>query len=235
MTSVLITGANRGLGLEFVRQYQNEGLTIHACCRNPDGADELNRLASQSNSTTIHRMEVTNTEHIKAVADSLKGVSIDRLINNAGILGTVFDKPEDGAFGSVNYDAWEEVMRVNVLAPFKVCEAFVDHVAASKEKIMIFVSTYMASITELTDAGYYPYRSSKAALNLIAKGLSLDLADRNIRTLAFHPGWVQTDMGTNAAPVTIPDSISGMKKVIDNYPAPRTGEFINYDNTPIQW
>lgn len=236
MTTVLITGANRGLGLEFVRQYQAEGVTIHACCRNPDAATELNALADASGgSTTVHRMEVSDPSQIQAVADALKGVAIDRLINNAGILGTRIDQSEDSAFGSVDYDAWEEVMRINVLSPFRICEVFFEHVAASDEKLMVFLSTHMASITELADGGFYPYRSSKAALNLIVKGLSIDLKDRGIRTLALHPGWVKTDMGSQAAAVETPDSIAGIRRVISGYNAPRTAEFINYDGTPIQW
>ena len=126
-------------------------------------------------------------------------------------------------------------MRVNVLSPFRVCEAFVEHVAESDEKLMVFLSTHMASITELTDGGFYPYRSSKAALNLVIKGLSIDLKDRGVRTLALHPGWVKTDMGSQAGAVEIPDSIAGMKDVISDFKAPRTGEFINYDNSPIHW
>lgn len=236
MTTILITGANRGLGLEFVRQYQDEGVTIHACCRNPEKATELNALAEVAGgSTKVHRMEVSDLSQVQAVADTLKGVAIDRLINNAGILGTPIDQPGNSAFGSLDYDNWEETMRVNVLSPFRVCEAFVEHVAASNEKLMIFLSTHMASITELKEGGYYPYRSSKAALNLIVKGLSIDLKDRGIRTLALHPGWVKTDMGSEAAAVEIPDSIAGMRVVVDGFNAPRTGEFFNFDDTPIQW
>ena len=236
MTTVLITGANRGLGLEFVRQYQDEGLTIHACCRTPDTATELNALADASGgSTRVHRMEVSDPSQVRAVADALKGLAIDRLINNAGILGTVIDQAENSAFGSVDYGVWEETLRINLLSPFRVCEAFAEHVAASQEKLMVFVSTHMASITELGEGGFYPYRSSKAALNLVVKGLSIDLKERGIRTLALHPGWVKTDMGSEAAAVEIPDSITGMCAVIGGYGAPRTAEFINYDSSPIQW
>tara|TARA_Y100000994_G_scaffold175776_1_gene145043 strand:- start:97 stop:807 length:711 start_codon:yes stop_codon:yes gene_type:complete len=236
MATILITGANRGIGLEYVRQYQAQGAVIHACCRNPEEASDLQNIALNSKGNiSIHRMEVTNSEQINTLASTLKDVAIDLLINNAGILGTVIDKPEPGAFGSVNYDVWEEVMRVNVLGPFRVCEAFVNHVAASDQKLMVFISTHMSSITELQDAGYYPYRSSKAALNLLVKGLSLDLSNSDIRTLAMHPGWVKTDMGSQAAAVETNNSVSGMLKVIMDYDAPRTGEFINYDNTPIQW
>ncbi len=236
MTTVLITGANRGLGLEFVRQIQAEGVTIHACCRNPDAATELNALADASGgSIQVHRMEVSEPSQVQAVADALKGVAIDRLINNAGVLGTIIDNPENSAFGSVDYGDWEETMRINVLSPFRVCETFVEHVAASDEKLMVFLSTHMASISELEDGGFYPYRSSKAALNLIVKGLSIDLKDRGIRTLALHPGWVKTDMGSQAAAVEIPDSIAGLCSIIGGYDSPRTAEFINYDNSPIQW
>ena len=236
MTTVLITGANRGLGLEFVRQYQDKNVIIHTCCRKPDAANELNALADTSGGLIkVHRMEVSDPSQVSSVADALKGVSIDRLINNAGILGTIIDQPGNSAFGNLDYNVWEETMRVNVLSPFRICEAFVEHVAASDEKLMVFLSTHMASITELADGGFYPYRSSKAALNLVIKGLSIDLKDRGVRTLALHPGWVKTDMGSQAAAVDIPDSIAGMKDVISGFKAPRTGEFINYDNSPIQW
>ena len=236
MTTVLITGANRGLGLEFVRQYQNDGAEVIACCRNPETADELKRLATSSHGrTTLYQMDVSKPEEILSVSKELNDCSIDYLINNAGILGTKFEEPMKGAFGSVDYESWEETLRVNVLGPFRVCEAFVNQVSQSQNRLIVFISTHMSSITSLTEGGFYPYRSSKAALNLLVKGLSIDLKEHDIRTLSFHPGWVKTDMGTNAAPIEIDDSISGMRKVISEYTPPKTGEFINYDGTPYPW
>ena len=236
MVTVLITGASRGLGLEFVKQYQKSGAKIFACCRNPENANNLMKLANESNGqTTLFQMDVSNPKEVLSTAKELNGCNIDYLINNAGILGTDFDQPMKGAFGSVDYESWEETMLVNVLGPFGVCEAFVNHVSGSKNRLMVFVSTHMASITALSEGGFYPYRSSKAALNLLVKGLSIDLKDRGIRTLSFHPGWVKTDMGTDSAPVEVSDSISGMREVISSYSSPRTGEFINYDGTPYPW
>tara|TARA_Y100001970_G_scaffold294373_1_gene452131 strand:+ start:34307 stop:35017 length:711 start_codon:yes stop_codon:yes gene_type:complete len=236
MKRILITGANRGLGLEFVRQYQSQNIEIHACCRDSSSADELQALASSSGGKTIiHKMDVQNPDEINSVASELKGIPIDGLINNAGILGTNISESENSQFGSIDYESWHEVMSINVFGPVRVSEAFVGNVLLSDKKLMIFISTHMASITNLSEGGFYQYRSSKAALNLIVKGLSLDLKGQNIRTLALHPGWVKTDMGSDSAPVEIVDSISGMLKVIDSFHSPRTAEFINYDGTPYPW
>lgn len=236
MPRILITGANRGLGLEMARQYGEAGWRIMACCRDPKSAPELARLGAASGGrTSLHRMEVTDAGQVKAVAAELKGQAIDVLFNNAGVLGGAIDKPAPLSFGSIDYAAWEEVLRVNTLAPVRVAEAFVDHVAASERKLMAFMSTYMASITSLNDGGYYQYRSSKAALNLVVKALSIDLKARGVRTLALHPGWVATDMGGSSAPVKAPESIRGIRQVIELYGKNETGQFYNYDGSKFSW
>lgn len=236
MPSILITGANRGLGLELARQYAGAGWRVHACCRSPKAANELARLAGDSGGRlSVHAMEVTRPAEIKTVASALKGEAIDVLFNNAGVLGGDIDKTGPMSFGSIDYAAWEAVLRVNTLGPMRVAEAFVGHVAASERKLMVFMSTHMASIAELSSGGYYQYRSSKAALNLIVKALSIDLEPRGIRTLAVHPGWVATDMGGASAPVKAPESIKGLRQVIENYRKDQTGEFYNYDGKKFAW
>ena len=203
MASMLVTGASRGLGLEMVRQFVGDGWRIYACCRTPETATDLAALAARSDGAiTLHTLDVSKPEQIAALADEFRDTPIDMLVNNAGLLGCTIDAMEPAAFGSIDYDAWMQVHEINTMAPLRVTEAFVDHVAASETKLLpLHVHPHMGCITELADGGLYPYRSSKAALNLLVKGLSIDLAPRGVRTLAVHPGWVVTDMGGPDAPV----------------------------------
>jgi NAD(P)-dependent dehydrogenase (short-subunit alcohol dehydrogenase family) len=233
MPTILITGANRGLGLELVRQYAEAGWQVHACCRAPDSAPAL--VANGAGRVSLHRMEVTSPGETAAVAGALAGRPIDVLFNNAGVLGGSLDRAEPLSFGSLDYAAWEAVLRINTLGPVRVTEAFIDHVAASERRLIVFMSTHMASIGDLGSGGYYQYRSSKAALNLVVKALAHDLAPRRVRTLALHPGWVATDMGGVGAPVKPPDSVRGMRQVIERYGPTETGRFRDYNGTELPW
>ena len=236
MPSMLVTGASRGLGLEMVRQFVGDGWRIYACCRTPETATDLAALAAQSGGLiTLHTLDVSKPEQVRALADEFRGTPIDMLVNNAGLLGCTIDRMEPGAFGTVDYEAWAKVHEINTMAPLRVTEAFVDHVAASDLKLLFFMSTHMGCITELADGGLYPYRSSKAALNLLVKGLSIDLAPRGVRTIAVHPGWVVTDMGGPDAPVNKVDSIAGIRSVVANYGAEQTGCFYQYDGRELPW
>ncbi len=236
MPTMLVTGASRGLGLEMVRQYGAEGWRIHACARSPDAATELAALAAGSaGAITVHTLDVGKPEQIAALAAELAGTPIDMLVNNAGVLGHAIERQEPGAFGTIDYDNWMQVHAINTMAPLMVAEAFVDHVAASEMKLMFFMSTRMGSITVLDEGNFYPYRSSKAALNLLVKAISIDLAARGVRTLAVHPGWVSTDMGSAAAPVTPPESIAGIRRVVAAYGADETGRFFQYDGEELPW
>lgn len=236
MPSMLVTGANRGLGLEMVRQFGADGWRIYACSRAPNGSDDLSRLAADSaGAISVHQLDVGNPDEIRSLASELKGHAIDMLVNNAGILGHPIEAAEPGAFGTLDYGVWDQVLEINTLAPMRVTEAFVDHVAASDHKLLFFMSTHMGSITDLAASDLLPYRSSKAALNLLVKALSIDLAPRGIRTLAVHPGWVSTDMGSAAAPVTPPDSIAGIRAVVAAYGADQTGQFYQYDGKELPW
>ena len=236
MASMLVTGASRGLGLEMVRQFVGDGWRIYACCRTPETATGLAALAAGSDGAiTLHTLDVSKPEQIRALAEEFRGTPIDMLVNNAGLLGCSIDAMEPAAFGSIDYDAWMQVHEINTMAPLRVTEAFVDHVAASEEKLLLFMSTHMGCITELADGGLYPYRSSKAALNLLVKGLSIDLAPRGVRTLAVHPGWVVTDMGGPDAPVNKVDSIAGIRQVVANYGGGQTGRFYQYDGRELPW
>ena len=236
MPTMLVTGASRGLGFELVRQYGAEGWRIYACCRNPAQADALAALAAQAaGAITVHTLDVGDAAQIEALAESLSGTPIDLLVNNAGLLGCTIDDQGPGTFGTIDYDTWAEVHEINTMAPLRVTEAFVDHVAASEMKLLFFMSTHMGSITDLAEGGLYAYRASKAALNLVVKALSIDLAPRGVRTIAVHPGWVVTDMGGPDAAVNKVDSIAGIRRVVAAYGGEQTGQFFQYDGKELPW
>jgi NAD(P)-dependent dehydrogenase (short-subunit alcohol dehydrogenase family) len=232
MSSVLITGANRGLGLEFAKQYGNDGWRVFACCRYPDRAEELTGLARASDGRlSLHPLDVSREPTISVLAEGLRGKAIDVLLNNAGIYG---DENHDD-FGKIDYERWAETFRVNVMGAMKVTEAFIDNVAPSEKKVLAFMSSLMGSISDNGSGGSYLYRSSKAALNAIVKSLSIDLKDRGVKTVVLHPGWVRTDMGGENAPLLPPESIAGMRRVLDGLEAKDSGRFLSYEGAELPW
>ena len=230
MPNVLITGANRGIGLEFVRSFAGDGWRVHACCRNPDKSKELKALCAGSEGTvTLHRLDVTDGLKAASLARELADQPIDILLNNAGVYG-----PRTG-FGETDYDEWLPVFAANTLAPMRMAERFVEHVALSQCKLIVNISSRMGSIGDNTGGGAYIYRSSKAALNMVTKCLSVDLAARGICVVAFHPGWVKTDMGGESAAVTPAESVEGMRGVIDRLTVQDSGGFFGFDGAKIPW
>lgn len=224
MTTIMITGASRGLGLEFARQFYNEECRIIATCRNPKDANELNAIGD----IDVHSLDVTEDKSVAILADKLRGENIDILINNAGVIGQ-----RDG-FGKLDYDIWAETMDTNVFGPMRVAEAFINNVMNSEKKQMIFITSRMGSITEAVPNAYV-YRSSKAALNMAVKCLSAELEEKGLIAVLFHPGHVQTDMGGQAAPVTPQKSIEGMKNQIVALTRDDNGRFLSYDGHQIPW
>ena len=226
MPTVLITGANRGIGLEFARQYAEAGYRVHAACRTPESADALGSLGK---GVKLHALDVTDHGRIEALAAGLKGEAIDIVINNAGIYGAQQE------LGKIDYAAWEEVMRVNTLAPLKMAECFLPHLEAGKMKMIASLTSRMGSIAENDAGGVYIYRSSTAALNAAARSLALDLAPRGITVIVFHPGWVKTDMGGAGALIDAETSVGGMRAVIKGAGPKDSGRFFNYDGTEVPW
>ena len=224
MTTIMITGASRGLGLEFARQFYSEECKVIATCRNPKKANELNSIGD----IDVHSLDVTDDKSVANLADKLRGENIDILINNAGVIGQ-----RDG-FGRLDYDIWAETMDTNVFGPMRVAEAFRDNVMNSEKKQMIFITSRMGSITEAVPNAYV-YRSSKAALNMAVKCLSVELEQQGLIAVLFHPGHVQTDMGGQAAPVTPRKSIEGMKNQIVALTRDDNGRFLSYDGHQIPW
>ena len=226
MPSVAIIGASRGIGLAFVRSYAADGWRVHASCRDPGAAADLNAVAGD---VRVHRLDVTNENQAAAVARAIDG-PIDVIIHNAGIYG-----PRQTSLGELDAAMWQDVLRVNTIAPLKVAEAFIDQVAAGERKTMAFLSSKVGSISENSSGGSYFYRTSKAALNAAVRSLAHDLAGRGVKAIVLHPGWVKTDMGGPSALITPTESVAGLRKVIDNLTSAQSGHFWNYDGSEIAW
>ncbi len=228
MPAVLVTGANRGIGFEFARQYAADGWAVHGCVRDPAGADALRDLGGGP--VTVHKLDVTRRDQIADVATALNGTAIDLLINNAGMwIG------EDEHFGRFSNGQWMEQFRVHVFGTMAMCEAFVDHVAASEKKLMVNISSGNGCFGWPREMGDYPYDTSKAALNLITKGLSTDLRDRGITVMCFTPGNVATDMSGPDADLQPDVSITGMRRIIAQLDVSQTGSFIRYNGDAMPW
>jgi NAD(P)-dependent dehydrogenase (short-subunit alcohol dehydrogenase family) len=231
MPSVLITGANRGLGLEFARQYLAAGWQVYAACRDPASASELRQLAEDGGGRLrILAIDVTDAGSVKAAAAELDGQAIDLLLNNSGIIG-----PHGQTIGNIDYDAWAEVIEVNTMGPMRVSEAFVEHVARSERKLIVTLTSGMGSIADNTSGGSIAYRSSKAAVNMVMRSLAIDLASRGITCVVVNPGWVQTDMGGPNANLTPAESVTRLRHLIQNLGPTHSGKFFNHDGREYAW
>ena len=226
MPTTLITGAGRGLGLEFARQFADDGWTVLAGVREPASADDLRRIDGDVSPVPL---DVADPASVAILGERLSGVPIDLLINNAGIYG-----PREMTLGTFDYDAWREVFEVNTLAPMRVAEAFIEHIRASEGRKIVTVSSKMGSIAD-SSGGSYIYRSSKAAVNAAMKSLALDLQPEGFTIVVVHPGWVRTDMGGPSALIDAVESVTGLKTVIDGLTPTDSGGFFNYDGTTIPW
>ena len=231
MPTTLITGANRGLGLEFARQYASDGWQVYAVCRNPKSASELRRLTDTMGHTLqILALDVTKPASVKAAAAKLDGRAIDLLLNNAGVGGT-----RGETIGNIDYKAWAKVLDVNTMGPLRVSEAFVDHVARSGRKLIVTLTSGMGSIADNASGGSLAYRSSKAAVNMVMRSLAIDLAPRGITCVVVNPGWVQTDMGGPHAILTPAESVSRLRRLIDSLGPAQSGMFFNHDGREYAW
>jgi NAD(P)-dependent dehydrogenase (short-subunit alcohol dehydrogenase family) len=226
LPTVLLTGANRGLGFEFAKSFAADGWRVHACARK---GEKSKRLRSLSGDVVIHRLDVTDGLKVAGLARELAAEPIDLLINNAGIYG-----PRTG-FGETDYDEWAEVLKVNLLAPLRMVERFVGLLEQGQGKTIVNISSIMGSIAQNTSGSSYIYRSSKAALNMITKTLSVDLGPKGFTVVSFHPGWVQTDMGGEGADIDAPRSVAGIRKVLGGLTPAGNGKFFNYDGEELPW
>jgi NAD(P)-dependent dehydrogenase (short-subunit alcohol dehydrogenase family) len=229
--TVLVTGANRGLGLEFARQYARDGWQTFAACRAPGSARELKALQSQHpDRITMLALDVSDAGSVRSAAAQLRGEPIDLLINNAG----VGDGPAQ-KIGSLDYAAWARVIDTNVLGPARVTEALLDNVARGQDRRIVTLTSRMGSIADNSSGGSYAYRSSKAGVNAVMKSFSIDLAPRGITCVVVHPGWVRTDMGGAGGKLAPAESVKALRALIESLKAGDAGKFFNYDGSELPW
>jgi len=230
MTTVLITGTNRGIGLEFVRQLLARGDTVLATCRHPDSAPALQQLQKENRQLRVLELDVASTESLQKFPQQLAADAIDIFINNAGVYG-----PRDASFGNVDGETWMSVLRVNSIAPILLTQLLIDKLRVGVDKKLLYVTSKMGSIDDNSGGGSYIYRSSKTALNAVVKSLAVDLADEGFKAAVLHPGWVLTDMGGPNALIDTATSVAGMMGVIDSLDIEQSGSFFNYDGSVIPW
>jgi NAD(P)-dependent dehydrogenase (short-subunit alcohol dehydrogenase family) len=222
--TVLITGANRGLGLEFAKQYSQDGWEVIGTARKPDAATELNALEVR-----VMQLDVADPGSIERLAKKLQEQPIDLLINNAGIF------PRVDTLAEVDFDDVTRTLEVNTVGPMRVTRALLDNLRAGKAKQIVSITSGLGSIANNQSGRYYGYRESKAALNMFTRSIAAELRDDGFICIVMNPGWVQTDMGGPQAPLEAPESIRGMRAVIDKLTRADTGTFWQHDGTQLPW
>jgi NAD(P)-dependent dehydrogenase (short-subunit alcohol dehydrogenase family) len=231
MPAVLITGASRGLGFELAKQYAVEGWRVIACCRKPEDAIALKKLApSARDMISVVAMDVADNDTVRNAALTLKDVVVDILINSAGIAGV----PQQST-GKIDYASWVRVLDVNTMGPLRVLEAFTDNLARSERRLVVTITSGMGSLADNTSGGSIAYRSSKAAVNMVMRSAAIDLAPRGITCVLINPGWVKTDMGGPDATLSPQQSVSAMRRLIETLGPNDSGKFYNYDGREYPW
>ena len=221
---VLVTGANRGLGLEFVTQLQGMGYEVIGTARNPEKATDLKATGAR-----VEQLDVADQASVASLANRLSDLAIDILINNAGMLNRT-----DSTLDTLDFEVMERTFQVNSLGPLRVTQALLPNLKAGEKKTIVSITSQLGSI-ELSTGGLYSYRTSKTALNQINKIISAELAPQGFTCVVMHPGWVRTDMGGASAPLTKAESISGMLGVIEDLTIESNGKFFNYDGGELPW
>ncbi len=222
---VLITGANRGLGLEFTRQYAELGHEVVACCRKPEQAKDLHSLKG---AVSVVALDVGVFDSFASLGSTK--TPIDLLIHNAGVYGH-----RSCRFGHIDSEDWQRTMLINTMAPVILTETLLPRLLRSDFAKVIAITSKMGSIADNTSGGSYVYRTSKAALNMGMKSLALDLIAKRIAVAVLHPGWVRTDMGGPSGLIEASESVRGMRAVIENLSLNTSGSFFNYDGSTIAW
>ena len=230
---VLITGASRGLGLEFTRQWLAKGAHVYALARKPDGAKELAGLGrDHKEALRIHDCDVASDDSVGEARRSVSGAwdRIDVLINNAGMYGERTDTIEE-----IDFDTIRRVFETNTLGPMRITRAFLPLLKKGREPRVAHLSSLMGSIEDNGSGGSYGYRISKAALNMISKNLSHELRPAGIISAVLHPGWVRTDMGGSQGRLSVEESIEGLIRTIDSLGMKESGGFFDYAGKLAPW
>lgn len=222
---VLVTGANRGIGLEMARQFKAKGYQVIGTARKPEAADELRSLGVR-----VEQLDVTDDESARALAESLGGMKVDLLVNNAGIFPR-----EKGGLDSVNFDDAVRAFEVNSVGPLRVTRALLPNLRRGTGKTVVQVSSLMGSIEGNTRGGSYSYRASKTAINSFNRTLSHELGAEGFKCIVVHPGWVRTDMGGPNARLSPEESVSGLVKVIEGLGPEDNGAFFDHSGKQLPW
>ena len=230
MSTILVTGANRGIGFEFVQQYLAAGEQVIATYRNEKNSDQLISLCRDESNLEIFKLDVAFDSSMEEFGQRLGDQPIDVFINNAGIYG-----PRDSVFGKVDEADWLSVLRINALAPLFLTQLLIENLRRGELKKLVYVTSKMGSIEDNRGGGSYVYRSSKAALNAVVKSISVDLESEKMAAAVLHPGWVRTDMGGPNGLIDTKTSVAGMVQVIRNLNVESSGAFFNYDGNVIPW
>ena len=236
MSTVLVTGANRGIGYEHVRQYAQKNWNVIACARQPEHSKELAELKKQySNSFSTEELDVTNHDQIDELAKKYNNTAIDILINNAGTGGpegmpAAMDYQK---IDNMDYQIWRDILEVNLLAPFKVATSFHKQISISDKKTLIMMSSDLGSVSQNTFGGLYSYRASKSALNIVAKGMSNEWKD--IIVFALAPGWCRTYLGGAEAEIDPMDSVEDQQKMFESLTESDSGKFLDRFGNEVPW
>ncbi|MGB7404414.1 MAG: SDR family oxidoreductase [Pacificimonas sp.] len=223
MPSALIIGASRGIGREMVNQYLADGWKVHATARDDQSIEDLQQAGASA-----HRADTTDRQSLDNLAGALDG-EVDLVVVNAGINRNDMEQTPD----AIDPGEWTKVMQVNALGPLQAASAVGGKIA--KGGTLAVVSSKMGSIADNQMGGFYSYRMSKAALNAGLKSLSMQMEPQGVGTIALHPGWVKTDMGGDQAPVTPAQSVTGMKKVLDQKSAGDGRLFVDFEGNELSW
>lgn len=234
----LVTGANRGIGLEYVRQLAARGnVQVIATARNPEAATQLSALAAEyPEAVRIEALDVADPASLASFVDRLAETRVDILVNNAGLYGGSWaNDAERQSLEGMDYALWEEIFRVNTIAPFRLTVALRRNLRRGAQPLVVMMSSDLGSITANTLGQSHAYRTSKTALNMVMKGLAIELSQEGITVVSMAPGWTQTDLGGADATWSVADSVENQLKVIDGLAPDDNGRFVNLLGEDVAW
>lgn len=241
--TILITGANRGIGLALTKRYLSNDEHVIATCRDPDGAEALKAIEKENRNLSILPLDVTDESSIAALAAALDNKPLDVLINNAGILtganqpfsAITVEQDPGQTFGTIDAEAWLKVIETNTIAPVMVIQALFGNLKKSNNPRIAMISSGWGSIAGMDRNVPFAYGSSKAALNAATKILSSTLQKDQIVVVTLNPGWVRTDMGSQEADLAPEESARRLVHIIDNLTIQQTGQFLRHTGENIAW
>ena len=233
----LVTGANRGLGLEFTKQILQSGHNVYAACRNINDIEDLDLLFTEyKDKLIVVNLDINDHNSILSLSEKMKDTSIDVMINNAGTIGPLpyFENTFKQHYGTIDYDVWSDVFKTNLFGPVKMAETFLENIENGNDKKMIFISSVVGSIADDHQKAF-AYATSKTALNKSVALLADILKEKEVKVLAMCPGYVKTRMNGGGANLEPEESIAGMLKQIEKLDLESSGSFVRYNGESINW